>query len=149
MATERVTFPVTGMTCAACQSFLQKTLQQQAGVDNATVNLMLKNATVISHPEAVNPAALVEAVRETGYGADLPRLEQSVLEEQQERDRELDLEYRDKRNKAAVSLAAGVLSMVLPPVAAMALTVAVMAWAGRHFYVKAWSALMHRNADMI
>ena len=23
-----------------------------------------------------------------------------------------------------------------------------MAWAGRHFYVRAWSALRHRSADM-
>src|SRR5437667_3322144 len=92
--TEQVTFPVTGMTCAACQSFIQKTLEQQRGVDAATVNLMLNRATVTFHPEAVTPAALVEAVRQTGYGADLPRLEQSVLEEQRERDRELDHEYR-------------------------------------------------------
>ena len=28
------------------------------------------------------------------------------------------------------------------------LTLGVMAWAGRHFYVRAWSALRHRSADM-
>jgi Cu+-exporting ATPase len=41
-----VTIPVTGMTCAACQSFVQRELANQAGVKDATVSLMLHNATV-------------------------------------------------------------------------------------------------------
>ncbi len=40
----------------------------------------------------------------------------------------------------------------LPPnilsVALLAATVFVMAWAGRHFYVRAWKGLRHRTADM-
>src|SRR6476661_7252373 len=39
--TEKITFPVTGMTCAACQAFLEKTLAKQPGVEDAAVNLML------------------------------------------------------------------------------------------------------------
>ena len=35
---ERVTIPVSGMTCAACQSFIQRTLTSQAGVQDAAVN---------------------------------------------------------------------------------------------------------------
>src|SRR5690606_6230214 len=30
----------------------------------------------------------------------------------------------------------------------LVLTVVVMGWAGRHFYVRAWTALRHRSADM-
>ena len=48
----------TGMTCAACQSFVQKTLQQQAGVDNATVNLPFSRAAcAVGEPVAVPPDA--------------------------------------------------------------------------------------------
>ena len=47
---ERITIPVTGMTCAACQSFIQRTLAEQAGVQDAAVNLMLHNATVTFDP---------------------------------------------------------------------------------------------------
>jgi len=43
---ERVTIPISGMTCAACQSFIQRTLAGEAGVRDAAVNLMLNNATV-------------------------------------------------------------------------------------------------------
>src|SRR6202030_799915 len=64
---ERITIPVTGMTCAACQSFIQRTLAEQAGVQDATVNLMLHNATVTFDPKATSTSALVESIRHTGY----------------------------------------------------------------------------------
>src|ERR1700692_1161679 len=79
---ERVTIPVTGMTCAACQSFLQRSLAQHAGVQDASVNLMLHNATVTFDPKATSTAALVESIRHTGYGAEMPAIDVSVLEEQ-------------------------------------------------------------------
>ena len=70
---ECVTFPVTGMTCAACQSFVERTLNAHPGVKNAFVNLMLHNANVIFDSSQVSAETLVEAVRETGYGAELRR----------------------------------------------------------------------------
>src|SRR6201993_115485 len=51
---EKVSFPVTGMTCAACQSFIQRTLKAEAGVQDATVNLMLHNATVTFDPRVTS-----------------------------------------------------------------------------------------------
>src|ERR1700693_1660012 len=110
---ERVTIPVTGMTCAACQSFIQKTLTGQAGVQDATVNLMLHNATVTFNPKATSTAALVESIRHTGYGAEMPALDESVLEAQEKHDEEQSREYRQLRLKAAVSLVAGSVAMVL------------------------------------
>ncbi|MEP7365235.1 MAG: heavy metal translocating P-type ATPase [Acidobacteriota bacterium] len=150
----RITFPVTGMTCAACQSFVQKTLEEQPGVETATVNLLLHNATVAYRPAESSPTALVEAVRSTGYGADLPQPATSVIAEQENLDVRLDAEYRDLRTKAAVSLAAGVLAMATDLLSLDAayfllpLTVFIMSWAGRRFYVKAWAALRHRTSDM-
>ena len=77
----RVTIPVTGMTCAACQSFVQGTLADEAGVRDAAVNLMLSNATVTFDPRLASPAGLVEKIRSTGYGAEMPAADASVLEE--------------------------------------------------------------------
>jgi Cu+-exporting ATPase len=191
---ERVTFPVTGMTCAACQSFVQRALEKQPGVEAAAVNLMLNNATVTYRPGVVAPETLIDAVRETGYGAELPRLDQSLLEEQEERDRDIEREYKSLRTKAIVSLIAGAVAMALsmplmmvghrpagsrvadpllhwsmgtldpamrsvmpwlyafnPTVLSyvlLFLTIAIMAWAGRQFYAKAWSAAKHKTADM-
>ena len=110
---ERLTFPVTGMTCAACQSFVERTLAAQPGVKSASVNLMLHNASVTFDPALVGAEALVEAVRETGYGAELAEQAESILEQQQEHDREQYLEYLALRRKAAVSVIAGSAAMIL------------------------------------
>jgi len=177
------------MTCAACQSFVQRTLEKQPGVSTASVNLMLNNATVEFQPQATSVDKLIDAVRATGYEADLPPETATALEDQLANDRELHEHYLLLRRKALVSLAAGAVAMlasmplmtashhtgdpllgwamhVLDPVlrsilpwlykiphsvlsyGLLALTLFVMAWAGQHFYVKAWSALRHRTADM-
>ena len=51
-ASAKVTFPVTGMTCAACQSFLRSHSQSSPGVEAASVNLMMNSATVEFHPKS-------------------------------------------------------------------------------------------------
>src|SRR6266699_701738 len=110
---ERITIPVTGMTCSACQSFVQRTLASQAGVKDAAVNLMLHNATVTFDPGVTSASALVDTIRGTGYGAEIPAQHSSILAEQAEHDEEQLREYRQLRLKAAVSVTAGFLAMML------------------------------------
>jgi Cu+-exporting ATPase len=96
------------MTCAACQSFSQRTLAGETGVQDASVNLMLHNATVTFDTSVISPAGLVEKIRGTGYGAEIPALDQSILDEQEKHDIDQLLEYKQLRLKAGVSLVAGV-----------------------------------------
>jgi len=155
-----VRLTVSGMTCAACQARIQRTLQKQAGVVDAGVNLMMHDATVRYLPNATSPEQLIEAVRATGYGAELPPAEQSAFDEQQARDEAQQHEFVELRRKAIVSGVAGALAMFAPMalmsvvpmrvmnVALLVLTIAVMGWAGRHFYTRAWIAFRHHSADM-
>jgi Cu+-exporting ATPase len=190
---ERITIPVTGMTCAACQSFIQRTLIEQPGVKDANVNLMLNHATVTFDPGITSTSTLVDTIRSTGYGAEAPAPQASVFAEQEEQDEEQLREYKQLRLKAAVSLLAGSFAMVLSMplmsdnIAGMErikdplmswnmrvldpllrkvlpwmyqvsgnairwflfiLAAFVLGWAGRRFYTKAWSALLHKTADM-
>ncbi|OUO34328.1 heavy metal translocating P-type ATPase [Olsenella sp. An290] len=65
----RETFDITGMTCAACSSRVQKAAGEVAGVTCANVNL-LKNSMELDYdgsPETA--AAVVAAIEESGYGA--------------------------------------------------------------------------------
>ncbi len=110
---ETIRIPVSGMTCAACQSRVQRTLQKETGVEDATVNLMMKSATVTYDPAAVTPDRLVEAIRGTGYGAELASPDQTAFEEQEARDRTNEEEFGALRLKAIVSAIAGVVAMVL------------------------------------
>jgi len=45
-SSEKVVIPVSGMTCAACQGRVQRTLAKAPGVVDASVNLMMGNATI-------------------------------------------------------------------------------------------------------
>ncbi len=110
---QRVAFPVTGMTCAACQGRVQRTLEQTPGVVDASVNLMTGTATVTYDPASVSPHAIVETVRGTGYGAELPQVQRSAAEEQLAHDAAQEAEYRDLRRKAITTLLAALVSMVL------------------------------------
>ena len=74
--------PVTGMTCAACQARVQRTLQKAPGVRGATVNLLMKSATVAYDPAVTSPAALVAVVEGAGYGAALPATADDAFAEQ-------------------------------------------------------------------
>jgi len=185
--TARATLPVKGMTCAACQSFVQRTLEAQPGVRAASVNLMMERATVDYDPLAVSPQALVDAINDTGYEAALPEAGRSATAEQEEQEREHETAYRRLRAQMFAALAAAVVAMTLSmplmihngadpllhrvamwldaPVRALlpglydvapgalrwtllVLAAAVMVFAGRRFYVKAWAAARHGASDM-
>ena len=65
----REIFDITGMTCAACSSRVQKAAGEVPGVACANVNL-LKNSMELDYdgsPETA--AAVVEAIEKSGYGA--------------------------------------------------------------------------------
>lgn len=112
-ASERVVIPVTGMTCAACQARVQRTLGKVAGVSDASVNLMMGNATVSYDPRSTSPEVLVDAIRETGYGAELPVADRSAFEEQEARDAAQQEEFIELRGKAIVSAIIGVIAMIV------------------------------------
>ena len=108
----RIDIPVSGMTCAACQARVQRTLVRQPGVRDAAVNLMTRTASITYDPTEASPQEFVDAIRTTGYGADLP-IDRSILEEQEASDRAYAEEYRGLATKAGVTLAAGVVAMIV------------------------------------
>lgn len=68
-----LTFPVGGMSCAACQVHVEKALRNTSGVFDASVNLMTHSARVVFDPGIAPPQSLIEAVRASGYDAALPQ----------------------------------------------------------------------------
>ncbi len=65
-------FDVTGMTCAACQSHVQKAVDKVSGVKQCEVNLLMNSMTVSYDDGETNPQAIIQAVTDAGYGAALP-----------------------------------------------------------------------------
>jgi len=62
----RIELNITGMTCGHCQAGVAKALKSVPGVTDAQVDL--KNGTAVVEGDA-QPEALVAAVTEEGYGA--------------------------------------------------------------------------------
>jgi Cu+-exporting ATPase len=109
---ETIRIPVTGMTCAACSSRVQRMLQKAPGVSDAAVNLLMKSATVTFDPASTSPDRLIDVIRDTGYGAALADADQTAFEEQDARDRAQAGEYHELRTRALVSGAIGLVAMV-------------------------------------
>ena len=66
---KKETYDVTGMSCAACSSRVEKAVARQSGVQQVSVNL-LKNSMVVEYDEsAISSAQIVAAVEQAGYGA--------------------------------------------------------------------------------
>ncbi len=151
---ETLHITVGGMTCAACQAHVQHALEETAGVEKAAVNLMTGEATVVFDPKTVTPAALLEAIRETGYGAEFPASGGSALAKQEQRERAQAREARELAVKAAASVALGAAAMGVPmamPVSnwvLLAAAIFVMAWAGGPIFTGAFKAARHGSADM-
>ena len=66
--TQRVSLNVTGMTCAACSTRIQKGLSKMEGVAEANVNLATEKANILYDPSRTNVDALVAKVVDLGYG---------------------------------------------------------------------------------
>ena len=65
------TFKVSGMTCAACSSRVEKVASQVSGVDKVEVNLLAGSMRVwAGSDEVIQP--IVAAVAAAGYGAEIP-----------------------------------------------------------------------------
>jgi Cu+-exporting ATPase len=139
-APERVDFPVSGMTCAACARSIERTLSHTPGVDRASVNLATNTATVEYDPAQVQPRDFVAAIVDLGFG--VPK--QEVRPDSEE-------PKLRRRFLSAAVLAAPVIWLGMShraPLVQLVLTIPVVFYAGAQFYIAAWKALLHRSLNM-
>jgi len=64
---EKVTFDVSGMTCAACATKIEKRIGKMDGVSNASVNFALETIAVDYDNKQVETAEMIAAVKKLGY----------------------------------------------------------------------------------
>ena len=72
--TQKQTFDVSGMTCAACSARVEKTTLGVVGVEHVVVNLLKNSMEVEYDGNPATLAAISAAVEKAGYGA-APRIE--------------------------------------------------------------------------
>ncbi|TDN37067.1 copper-translocating P-type ATPase [Hymenobacter sp. UV11] len=165
--TETATLNIEGMTCASCSNFVEKALSRTPGVKSATVNLASEKATIEYLPGQVDRAGLKAAVEQAGYGVheSSPAVAANVLASDEELDARKAAAYQTLKRRFQVAVALAVVIMPLSmlmlwpammsristPVlnyVLLALTLPVLLYSGREFYVSAWNGLTHRTASM-
>ena len=62
-------YSVTGMTCAACSSGIERTVSKLKGVETCSVSLMGESMEVSFDESVVSDARIKSAVSALGYGA--------------------------------------------------------------------------------
>jgi Cu+-exporting ATPase len=147
-ARERVDLPIEGMSCAACASRIERTLNKLDGVE-ASVNYATERATVRFDPVKVAATDLVGAVEAAGYHAVVPTPDDAA--ERIDPSNGL----RTRLVVAAVLSLPVLLTSALPALQfdywqwlALALATPVVFWAGQPVHVAAWKSLRHGAATM-
>ena len=64
-------FSVTGMTCSACSSHVEKSVRKLSGMEQVTVNLLTNSMQVVYDDTFCKEDTIIEAVEKAGYGASL------------------------------------------------------------------------------
>ena len=154
---DQVMLLLQGMSCAACVLKVQRALEAVPAVMAAQVNLAESTAIVLGHTE---PQALIKAVENAGYGAELIEDEQIRREKQQA---QVKKEIRQRQWQAVVALIIGfglmlwgLLGGTMEVNAANQsnwmlvglITLVVIALTGGHFYQRAVKNLVKKTATM-
>ena len=63
-------YRVTGMTCSACSSHVEKAVNKLEGIEKASVNLLTETMEVAYDESRLRPEDIVAAVEKAGYGAE-------------------------------------------------------------------------------
>ncbi len=83
---KKIILSIDGMTCSACSNGLEKYLNKQNGVKNASVNLVMANATIEYDEKLLNQEKLEEFVKKAGFKS-LGEFKEIKLEEKGKKDK--------------------------------------------------------------
>lgn len=156
---QRTELEITGMTCAACSTRIEKGLNRLDGVTTANVNLALEKAMIEYNPSEIGVSDLIAKVEKLGYGA----------HQKQEKNNEVDFREQHIQNQKRKLIISAILSIPLlwtmvahfsftsfiyvPPLFMnpwfqMILATPIQFIIGSQFYVGAYKALKNGSANM-
>lgn len=162
-------YDITGMSCAACSSAVERVTRKMEGVSSSQVNLTTNKMTITYDEGLVTPEAIIAKVEKAGFGAS-----KEVIKAKEEREaEEAEKEETQQQIKRRV-ITAGILSVpllyismghMLPftlplpkfldmnenplnfALAQLVLTVLILI-CGRKFYLVGIKTLLHGNPNM-
>jgi len=146
-------FAISGMTCAACVSAIERRLAREPGVVSAAVNLGTERARVRYDRAKASPQTIAAAVADAGYGATDLSGADGATSQSSEQAREAAAAWWWFAAAAVPAAVILLLSMVFTSVPGrewwmFALATPVQFVAGARYYLGALAALRQRSANM-
>ncbi|MAO68382.1 MULTISPECIES: heavy metal translocating P-type ATPase [Idiomarina] len=151
---------IEGAGCASCVGKIESALKSVSGVENAEMNFAQRTVSVTG---TANPSALVKAVEKAGYSAKVAtsESEDDALAKKEQADWAY---YKRLMREMTVALSLGVPLMIYSlfvgemPVTTTTerlvwllvgiLTLGVLYFSGKHFFVGAWQSFKNHSANM-
>ena len=149
----RKSFPVTGMSCAGCAASVESILKSTTGVDDAGVNYANQIGWASFDEKIATITDLQKAIQSGGY--DLIIDADDPLKAQEEAQQKSYTEIKQRTIWSSILalpiVIIGMFFMETLPYGnwiSMVLTIPVVFWFGRHFFVGAYKQAMHSRANM-
>jgi len=157
---QSLTLMVDGASCSSCVMKIENSLKAVGGVESASMNFADRTVTVTGTASSIK---LINAVKAAGYGAALPSTENDdeLLEEKERSD---EAYYKHLVRDMWIALGLGIPLMLyglitgdmnvetgierISWLGVGLLTLAVMIFSGKHFYVGAWHSFKNHSANM-
>jgi Cu+-exporting ATPase len=156
---QKAEFDITGMTCAACATRIEKGLNKMEGIAIANVNLALEKATLEFNPSEVTISDIIAKVEKLGYGAHQKHDNKEQVDHREKH-------IKDQQRKFTISAILSlpllwtmvghfsftsflyVPDILMNPWIQLILATPVQFIIGKQFYVGAYKALRNGSANM-
>lgn len=79
MSEKKLDIPITGMTCSACASRIEKGLKKMDGVSEATVNFATEKASVSFNEDETSITSLQDKIRTLGYDVQQEEVDLNIV----------------------------------------------------------------------
>lgn len=145
------TFPVTGMTCAACASSVETILIHTDGIHSALVSYA-SSSVAVSWDERISAEGINQALQEVGYGLIINNQEvhESVAAAQAKNYQQLKQQTLGAAITSLPIVVLGMFFMDWEPGRwiSLGLSIPVLFYFGRHFFTRAFALARHGQANM-
>ncbi len=156
---EQVSFDVSGMTCAACATKIEKRINKMEGVSKATMNFALEKLAVDYDRKQVQPQEMMAVVKKMGYELILEQDDESKIDH-----KEAEIKKQQRKFIFSLILTFPLLwtmvahfeflsfiympNILMNPWLQLALATPVQFIVGAQFYKGAYTSLRNKSANM-
>jgi Cu2+-exporting ATPase len=149
----RKSFPVTGMSCAGCASSVESILKSTIGVEDAGVNYANQIAWASFDEEVATLNDLQKAVQSGGYDIIIDTDDPAKAQEEAQQKTYEEIKHRTIWSSilAVPVVIIGMFFMEVLPYGnwiSLIITIPVLFWFGRHFFIGAYKQALHIRANM-